>query len=127
MKGQPCNLGMQDKYVRSFWQEGRAFAVCGVYNEEIDVDFTERPCCCDFCGQRDPFEQICEISQLLCTSVEDCRQRHGVCVERKPKLRGPSGFHVFWTLCVGGLTVAPFVVPVVALYAAQDIVLGLAG
>ena len=63
-----------------FWHGTRPFATCGVFNAETGLDLTGKPCCCEFCGQRDPFDQLCEITTLMCTSVNDCIQRHnGVC------------------------------------------------
>mmetsp|Transcript_104895 Transcript_104895/g.168908 ORF Transcript_104895/g.168908 Transcript_104895/m.168908 type:complete len:175 (+) Transcript_104895:77-601(+) len=131
IKAQPCNLGLQDKYGKPFWHGTRPFATCGVYNEETDIDFSGKPCCCEFCGQRDPFEQLCEITTLLCTSVNDCIQRHnGMCKASAPALnsgglyRFGDPFHVFWMTVVVVTTIAPFVVPVVALWYAQEIILG---
>lgn len=128
---QPCNLGLQDKYGRPFWHGTRPFATCGEYNAETDIDFTGKPCCCEFCGQRDPFEQLCEITTLLCTTVEDCVQRHnGTCRASAPArstggaLRFAEPFHVFWMTIVVVSTVAPFIVPVVALWYAQEVILG---
>ena len=101
--------------------------ICGKNNEEMGLDMTGRPCCCEFCGQRDPFEQLCEVSQLVCSTVEDCIQRHhGTCV-RPQKPARILGFHIYWHLVVSIITVAPFVIPAAALFHAQDFVLGLVG
>ena len=131
IKSQPCNLGLQDKYGKPFWHGTRPYATCGVYNEETDIDFTGKPCCCEFCGQRDPFDQLCEINTLLCTTVDDCIQRHnGICKASPPAphtaglFRAADPFHVFWMTVVGVTTMAPFIVPVFALWYAQDIILG---
>jgi len=131
IKSQPCNLGLQDKYGKPFWHGTRPFATCGVYNEETDIDFTGKPCCCEFCGQRDPFDQLCEITTLLCTTVEDCIQRHnGVCKSSAPApnmggiFRLADPFHVFWMSVVVVTTMAPFIVPVLALWYAQEVILG---
>jgi hypothetical protein len=131
LKSQPCNLGLQDKYGKPFWHGTRPFATCGVYNEETDIDFTGKPCCCEFCGQRDSFDQLCEISTLLCTTVDDCIQRHnGVCKASPPArhvgglFRLPDTFHMFWMTLVAFTTLSPFIVPVFALWYAQDIILG---
>ena len=131
IKAQPCNLGLQDKYGKPFWHGMRPFATCGEYNEETDIDFSSKPCCCEFCGQRDPFGQLCEITTLLCTTVDDCIQRHnGMCKASSPA-RDLSGlfrladpFHVFWMSFLTVLTIAPFIVPVVAIWYAQEIMLG---
>jgi len=101
--------------------------ICGKNNEEMGLDMTGRPCCCEFCGQRDPFEQLCEVSQLVCSTVEDCIQRHhGTCVRPQRPAR-ILGFHIYWHLVVSIITVAPFVIPAAALFHAQDFVLGLVG
>lgn len=127
IKQQMCNIGMQDKYKRPIIRPTNLAVTCGVLNEDMDLDFTGKPCCCNFCGQRDPFGQLCEISKQICTSVSECIQRHhGQCVEVGVG-GGIERFHAFWILVIGGLTAAPFVLPVLALAAAEDIVLGLAG
>jgi hypothetical protein len=101
--------------------------MCGIYNEDTELDFAGKPCCCSYCGQRDPFEQLCEISKHVCTTVADCIQtKHGECMEQATG-GGVESFHIMWMLIVGGITVAPFIVPVLALGAAEDIVMGLAG
>jgi len=124
---QPCNLGMQDMYRTPFYTENRPFAICGKYNEETGLDLVGRPCCCEFCGQRDPFGQLCEVSQKLCTTVEDCIQRHhGVCKSSK-KHKGVDKFYLFWFSAMSFFTIMPFVIPAIAMYAAEELVLGLAG
>lgn len=128
IKQQRCNIGMQSAYQKPMFKTNHVSATCGVYNEDIDVDFSSRPCCCSYCGQRDPFEQLCEIVKHVCTTVSDCIQRHhGECKEDSKATGDIDGFHIFWILAVGSFTVAPFIVPVFALRAADDIVQGLAG
>ena len=125
---QKCNIGLQSNYRKPFFRRNNVLvATCGIYNEDSDLDLTGRPCCCDFCGQRDSFDQLCEISKRICTTVAECVQRHhGTCVD-DGKGKGVEKFHIFWTIAVVSITVAPFLVPVIALVAAGDIVLGLAG
>lgn len=86
-----------------FWHGTRPFATCGVFNAETGLDLTGKPCCCEFCGQRDPFDQLCEITTLMCTSVNDCIQRHnGVCngsvaaAGTGGAFKLPDPFHIFW-------------------------------
>jgi hypothetical protein len=124
---QQCNVGMQSAYRKSFFRPMSLAVTCGIYNEDKDMDFTGKPCCCSFCGQRDPFGQLCEITKHVCTTVADCIQtRHGECMEEAAG-GGIDTTHVMWVLIVSGITVAPFIVPVWALGAAEDIVMGLAG
>jgi hypothetical protein len=124
---QRCDIGMKSHWRREIFHRSRISAVCGEFNEETDLDFTGKPCCCDFCGQRDSYGQICEVSQQVCTTVTDCIQRrHGTCVDAGDQ-PAVEPFHVRWILGVCFVTMAPFFVPVIALAAAGDVVLGLAG
>jgi hypothetical protein len=124
---QRCDLGMKSHWRREIFHRSRISATCGVYNEESDLDFTGKPCCCEFCGQRDSLGQICEVSQQVCSTVTDCIQRrHGTCVDAGDQ-PAVEPFHVQWILGVCAVTMAPFFVPAIALFAAGDVVLGLAG